>query len=194
MHQLENVPAGLTSENYAYDYLQTGIGGTLSGILGGTEDIWSATGVGVFSLGSYSGGLGGNGVWSTRIWSWDVLDDTPTTLSGSGSGGAYAGFFGGTLLDQVLDGRITALYLDPAGTLGFLLGDLTGEVYSDIAMFAMDGTLNRFEIAAGFGGSPESFDPDLGSLSYSGASGELDGTRRDPGRWRNGYDRHRRLA
>ncbi|MBI9082520.1 MAG: FecR domain-containing protein [Desulfobacterales bacterium] len=159
--ELAATPAGSGSWNYQYENIDTVDSGFLSGILGGSDDIWTATDIGATVLGSFSGygGYGGDSVWGTEIRSYDVLDETPTTLTGSGKGGAYVGFLSGTRLDDALDGMVTALYLDPDGNLGFLTGGLDGAIYPNIGMFEMDGTLNRFEIVSGLGGLPEDFDP-----------------------------------
>jgi FecR protein len=179
LSELATPPAGAGDWSYQYENIGTVDSGMLSGIMGGTDDIWTATDIGATVLGSFTpgyGGYGGASVWGTDIKSWDVLDETPTTLTGSGNGGAYAGFLSGTRLDDALDGMVTALYLDPDGNLGFLTGELDGAIYPTIGMFEMDGTLNRFEIVSGYGGSPEYFNPYVSyGLSHYGSYGGFDG-------------------
>jgi len=86
-------------------------------------------------------------VWNTPLASYNVYLDNGTTIDG----GAFFGYSAGILEDDTLDGKLLLLYIDPAGRAGVLRGLATGDVYEDLGMWELTGTL-----------TPEVIDPDLG--------------------------------
>ncbi|PIP06147.1 MAG: hypothetical protein COX51_09500, partial [Syntrophobacteraceae bacterium CG23_combo_of_CG06-09_8_20_14_all_50_8] len=94
--------------------------GTLTGLLGGTESLWSASPY-VTIIGEYDSihGAPQPRIWySSDIYSYNYNNSTKTTYAG----GAYRGFMGGTVLGDVLDGKFLSLYIDPSGNAGYLSG------------------------------------------------------------------------
>ncbi|MDO8721334.1 MAG: hypothetical protein Q7J31_03795, partial [Syntrophales bacterium] len=115
--------------------------GTLTGLLGGTESLWSASPY-VTIIGEYDSihGAPQPRIWySSDIYSYNYKDSSYTTYDD----GAYRGFMGGIVLDDVLEGKFLSLYIDPSGNAGYLSGDLSGKVYPDIKIFEMGGTISK---------------------------------------------------
>jgi hypothetical protein len=160
------MPTGQTATvGYQNTYQNFQSIGNLNGNMGGTESLWyGADGIPVTLMGRYYNDAGnnntGNNLWSTYSFnSYNYKTGKPTTYDG----GAYLGFIGGTEVPSSasgdardLEGRVMALYIDPAGNAGYLKGDLTGRAYPGISMFEMDGALFRSQVveAAKLGVSP----------------------------------------
>lgn len=117
-------------------------------LLGGTQSLWSDIDVSIIALGEayeeydpVSPGEGG--IWfDDYVYSYNDKDDTNTTYDG----GAYSGFLAGTALDYDLDSRFLAIYLDPTGNMGRLHGELAGNMYPDLELLMMEGSVNKEQI------------------------------------------------
>ncbi|MDD5009066.1 MAG: FecR family protein [Syntrophorhabdaceae bacterium] len=116
--------------------------GSISAIMGGVGNLWTATAgspATVYFLGDFNSWNGKPTIFGTDIVSYNVKNSTNTTLDGKGT---YYGYIGGREIDGAIEGRIYAVYLDPAETspAGILKGSFTGTVYSsDIEMWAGQG-------------------------------------------------------
>jgi len=136
------------SKDYpAYNYSQTwwdfAQDGSISAIMGGVGDLWTATASSpatVYFLGDYDHWYGKPTIFGTEIVSYNVKNDTNTTLDGKG---AYTGYIGGREIDGAIDGSIYAIYLDPvaASPAGILKGAFTGTVYPEIEKWAGQGSI-----------------------------------------------------
>ena len=130
--------------------------GSLNGSMGGTESLWygadgatillTKNDIPVTVMGQYSG----TGPATGNLWYSSGFSErgTPTY-----DGGRYQGIMGGIEVPSSagttrdLEGKVAALYIDPAGNAGYLRGGLVGKVYPGVTMFEMDGTLNRTQVA-----------------------------------------------
>ena len=119
--------------------------GSISAIMGGVGDLWTATASSpatVYFLGDYDHWYGKPTIFGTEIMSYNITNDTNTTLDGKG---AYYGYIGGREIDSAIEGRIYAVYLnkidDTTSKAGILKGTIIGTVYSDIEMWAGTGTI-----------------------------------------------------
>ncbi|MFC1839995.1 hypothetical protein ACFL1N_10470 [Thermodesulfobacteriota bacterium] len=147
--------------DYADDYVILSNSGYLSGLLGGTDSLWTVpeeTDVAVTALGEfYTMGMpmGKASIWIDDIHSENYLNDTITTYDDNA--GAYTGVVGGIHNDGALEGNLVGIYIDPSGNAGYLDGYLTGSAYEDIGMFEMDGAIQRAQevSAAELGIDPE---------------------------------------
>lgn len=141
-------PLSFVSEINNDLYGPTGEHFYLYSLLGGTESIWassqedpaSVTWIGENSLIS-------GAPFRLYLYSYNYNDDTYTTYDG----GAYYGFIGGTESNNVLGSSLYALYIDPNGNAGILLGSLTGTTYSDLGMFEAEGGIYTVQIESNIG-------------------------------------------
>lgn len=99
-------------------------------------------------------------IFNTPVNSYNIIRDDSTTLDG----GAFWGYTGGIWNNGVMDGAVAALYVDPSGNAGVLRGDLSGNYYSDLGMWAAEGALTPTRMATDIGLSPQ----DLQSYVSSG--------------------------
>jgi len=111
--------------------------------MGGVGDLWGATSnspATLYFLGEYDKWYEKPVNFSTDIASYNVKNNTNTTLDGQG---AYNGYIAGHEADGSIDGGIRAIYLkridDTKSQAGFLVGTFTGTVYDDIGMWQGDG-------------------------------------------------------
>ena len=113
----------------------------LSGLMGGTQSLWDG-GSEVGILGSYYSEIPDHPhVWyNPNIYSYSYQNGSYLTTTYDG--GAYYGFTGGIELNNTLEGRFVALYIDPYGYAGYLSGELSGYTYPDIEMFEAYGILS----------------------------------------------------
>ncbi len=131
-------PEGETAiSDGAYQYVGMSLSGAMSGLLGGTDSLWTGSDIPFTALGQF--GNQGDSIWYTSLSSYNHLNDTYTTYDG----GAYVGIMGGTEINNNLDGKFLSLYVAPDGSAGYLGGPLSGALYPGIGMFKMDGVLNR---------------------------------------------------
>ncbi|MBW6484649.1 MAG: FecR domain-containing protein [Syntrophobacterales bacterium] len=133
-------------------------------LIGGTQSLWydadgatigaSKTGMPFRVMGTYEHALEvenpANNIWySTSVLNSYNYESATNTIS---DGGSYLGLMGGTETSsaaessRLLAGRLLALYIDPLGNAGYLKGNMTGNAYPAIGMFAMDGSLAREQI------------------------------------------------
>jgi len=124
--------------------------GSISAIMGGAGDLWSATSSSpatVYFLGDYDNWYGKPINFGAEIESYNVKNPYPssyeyTTLDGKG---AYYGYIGGHEIDGTIGGGIRAIYLKDIGggqsEAGILLGSFTGQVYEDAEMWQGQGTI-----------------------------------------------------
>lgn len=122
-------------------------------LLGGTESIWSssqASPADITWMGEY--GLASSGPFRIHPYSYNYSNNTYTTYDG----GAYYGFMGGTDFDNILDSAFYALYTDPNGNAGILMGALTGATYPDLGMFEAEGGIYPIQITSNAGITAES--------------------------------------
>jgi hypothetical protein len=118
--------------------------GSISAIMGGVGDLWTATASSpatVYFLGDYDHWYGKPTIFGTDIVSYNVKNDTNTTLDNKG---AYVGYIGGREIDSAIEGRIYAIYIDPDDDTypaGILKGTFTGTVYPEIEMWAGQGSI-----------------------------------------------------
>ena len=173
-----STPLSFVSEFYA-DLLETdgeglyGIG-YLEGLLGGTQSLWSGSNIPVTILGEY-------GIWeidslwftSSPIYSYNYITDQPTTYDNPP--GAFYGLAGGIEMNNVLEGKFLSLYIDPSGKAGYLKGNLSGNIYEEIGMFEMSGTVNRTEKVANIGISASDLYDNISTGSMDGRGAYLYG-------------------
>jgi len=128
-----------TRWNFSHDH-------SISAIMGGVGDLWAPTTAvsnpaTVYFLGDFNSRNGKPTIFGTDIASYNVKNDTNTTFDGKGT---YYGYIGGREIDGAIEGRIYAVYLNPAETTspaGILKGSFTGTDSSDIEMWAGQGSI-----------------------------------------------------
>ena len=137
--------------------------GNLSGILGGIGALWTATAAApapVEFLGGYSLGLGG--LFQGEVSSYNATNYTETTYDG----GAFRGFLAGARAGNALDGRLTALYIDPEGNAGILQGSMRGSLYPELGLFEMKGGMSPLQIDAATGLTPDTLGGSISATSF----------------------------
>ncbi len=125
---------------------------SFEGIIGSTGNIWSNASATFTALGKYTYYPVNYNILP-EIW------QSYNYRAGSGyltndEGGAYKGYLNTQLLlssTNTVNTDALALYVDAAGNIGILRGNLNGSVYPDEYGFKADGTLNRIELATGTG-------------------------------------------
>ncbi len=90
--------------------------------------------------------------------------------------GSYSGFTGGYILSRDIEGLVNAIYVDPEGKAGFLIGRFNGEIFPDINMWEAEGDVYPVKIfdEAGFQtfeiyyleNGDINFESDISLLSY----------------------------
>ncbi len=145
------VVTGFTWEGSSDNYLtvnEVSDASYLNGLMGGIKSLWTGTNIPVTLMGTYGYHHYSDSIWSAFIQSRNFKegDYIYTTYDN----GAYYGIINGIDYksgeELSLEGNIKALYIDPAGKAGFLVGSVAGSAYSDISMFEMDGTINRYNM------------------------------------------------
>ncbi len=141
-------PSGETATlAYQSDSLILNSIGYMNTRIGGIDSLWTGNDIPVTILGMhYKSGYGDRkpeGIWYSEIKSYNVIDNTNTTLDGQG---AYYGYIGGNEKDGKLEGGIGAIYLkkkdDTNSEAGILLGSFTGQAYQEIMMWEGQGTIS----------------------------------------------------
>jgi hypothetical protein len=138
------VGKGYPASNFSYTGWNFTQDGSISAIMGGVGDLWNATSgspATVYFLGNYDHWYGRPTIFGTDIVSYNVKNDTNTTLDNKG---AYVGYIGGREIDSAIEGRIYAIYIDPDDDTypaGILKGTFTGTVYPEIEMWAGQGSI-----------------------------------------------------
>jgi hypothetical protein len=121
----------------------------MDGLMGGADSLWSGSDVKL--LGNYSNdpdtGLGtslDNGIWHSEVHSHNYKTGYNTTYGDLP--GAYQGYIGGAVENNVIDGNIYAIYIGPSDTsaypAGILVGGFTGTAYPDIEMWEGQGGIH----------------------------------------------------
>ena len=155
-------------ETYESDGLYLGYVGDIYGLMGGTQSLWSGSNIPVTIMGKYEQWDGGS-LWytSSPIYSYNYINGQYTTYDN----GAYYGLAGGIENGGSLEGKLVALYIDPSGKAGYLKGNLNGNLYENIGMFEMSGTINRTEKPGNVGISASDLYDNIqsGSLDHAGA-------------------------
>ncbi|RZB30238.1 MAG: hypothetical protein SRB1_02518 [Desulfobacteraceae bacterium Eth-SRB1] len=108
--------------------------GAISGIMGGTGDLWSATDsnpAGISLMGMYNPTDGDYN--KPSIFGFSIQSSDITT-------GAYAGYLSG--ITDNMNGDIYAVYVDPSQNAGILKGGFSGTVYPDLEMWNASGTVS----------------------------------------------------
>ncbi|MDD5007767.1 MAG: beta-propeller fold lactonase family protein [Syntrophorhabdaceae bacterium] len=88
--------------------------------------------------------------------------------------GNYKGYLTGIDLNNSLEARMIALYIDPSGKAGYLKGSFTGTAYPEISMFEMDGSIYPVQKNAAIGINPDNLGASV--RESSGSTGMLAGT------------------
>jgi len=138
---------------YNYYYNTDGTGyyqGNLStaghdrGLIGSTvSDWWNTAAFPFIAMGSYS--INDNMkevplIWNTEIESYNAPANNSTTLDG----GAFYGYTAGIWNNEVMDGSVAAIYMDPNGNAGILRGTTDAgksRYYPGISMWIAEGLL-----------------------------------------------------
>ena len=126
--------------------------GEFYGRMGGTESLWRVDGAGA-PIPTPVEMIGENVVWNDPVYepglwyaaglnTYNYNNETYTDRDS----GSYYGIMGGINIDDVLQGRLLSLYIDPAGNAGYLSADLTGTNYSTFDMFELSGDITREQI------------------------------------------------
>lgn len=159
--QYISIPLTFVSEISAnllyYNGISPIIDGSLSlALMGGIQSLWTATETSpalVTMIGKYtpSTTLAGH-TWSTEFYSYNYLNSTKTTYDD----GAYRGYIGGIKnTNDSLEGEFIAIYVDPSGHAGYLIGDLDGVAYPlPVGMFNMGGIAYPIQIFDNIGINP----------------------------------------
>ncbi len=120
--------------------------GLLSGLMGGTSSIWStsqSSPAPMIMIGKYFGGTAPR-LWNQNAYSLNFINSTYTTYDG----GAFFGYSAMLASGSYAKGAMYSLYIDPLGNAGVLTGGLSGEVYIDIGMMKMEGTIFKAQVKA----------------------------------------------
>ncbi|MBI5454367.1 MAG: FecR domain-containing protein [Deltaproteobacteria bacterium] len=121
--------------------------GLLSGLMGGTSSIWSSSQSSpapMIMIGKYFGGTAPRLWLNQNAYSRNFINSTYTTYDG----GAFFGYSAMLASGPYAKGSMYSLYIDPSGNAGVLTGGLSGEVYSDIGMMKMEGTIFPAQVKA----------------------------------------------
>jgi len=137
-------PPQFESDFFADLYNYAGAVGSMQGTMVGKNSLWTGTDIPVTLQGGYS--RSGSGIWlADSVFSYNSVYGTETTTDG----GAFAAFLGGIENNDILEGKLVALYRDPSGNVGSLKGDLLGNGDAAAGVFQMNGAINREEMAQG---------------------------------------------
>ncbi|MBI9082518.1 MAG: FecR domain-containing protein [Desulfobacterales bacterium] len=145
------------------------------GLFGGTESLWGSGDARVMALGQVTDGMYGGGpidlesasIWQSPIESVDQDGGQRTTYDG----GAYTGWLSGIKSGSVINGNVLALYMDPAGNIGTLSGDMAGNLVGD-EYFLLDGAVSKMRKGSRTDIAPADFAASV-FFGYGGA--RLDG-------------------
>lgn len=121
--------------------------GVLSGLMGGTSSIWStsrSSPASMVMIGKYFGGSAPRLWLNQNAYSLNFINGNYMTYDG----GAFFGYSAMLASGPYARGAMYSLYIDPSGNAGVLTGSLSGEVYRDIGMMSMDGTIFPTQIKA----------------------------------------------
>lgn len=121
--------------------------GVLSGLMGGTSSIWGTSKSSPASLvmiGRYLGGSAPRLWLNQNAYSMNFHNGSYTTYDN----GAFFGYSAMLASGPYAKGSVYSLYIDPNGNAGVLTGSLSGEVYRDIGMMGMDGTVFPTQVKA----------------------------------------------
>lgn len=131
------------------------------GLIGAVVAPWSGSGSMTVMGGYYTYDGDGSYVWNSPIVSYDVRNDTYTTLDG----GAFFGFSAGLWKDGDVKGSVYGVYIDPDKNIGYLTGGILGSYYSDLGMWEAVGTLSAFQKLLASGSDPADFTESLAYMS-----------------------------
>ncbi len=116
--------------------------GELSARVSGTAALWAGATTPVTMTGAWRGD---QGLWSAPFFSRNLRNGNLTTFDG----GAYRGFSSFLLAEgQGVDAGLIALYVDPRGQAGYLIGALTGTDNPALQSFTGAGALRSIEMGA----------------------------------------------
>lgn len=139
------VEEGYLPANQQTDWWTMSDIGSISAIMGSVGDLWSATPASpaiVSFLGEYENDYKKPSLFDTEIVSYNITNDTYTTLDGKG---AYIGYIGGNEKDGAIEGWLNAIYLKDIGDgksqAGILSGSFTGQAYDDAEMWQGQGSI-----------------------------------------------------
>ncbi|HPP07363.1 MAG TPA: hypothetical protein PLW88_08320, partial [Syntrophorhabdaceae bacterium] len=120
--------------------------GHISAIMGGAGNLWSSTiesPSSIYLFGEFSKSTESmNPVFKEEITSYNVYNNTSTSLDGKG---AFTGYISGREIDGDINGAIYAIYLekvdDYTSNAGIIKGGFGGDVYNDMGMWYGAGSL-----------------------------------------------------
>jgi hypothetical protein len=127
--------------------------GNLSGIMGGTDDLWTATQsapAAIALMGEYHPT---DGIYDQPcLFSSEIRSSDPTS-------GAYAGFLGGMMEDTT--GHVQAIYIDPSQGAGVLQGRFSGSFQPETENWYGAGTLFPTQMETSISIPLDMMDPNL---------------------------------
>ena len=138
-----------------YEYLYYMEDGSLTALFGGSDTIRDATEASpadVLMMGEYYPESA-----QPHMWYYGTRPCEPAS-SVTTDGGAYRTFIVGAEAGNAMDALLLGLYIDPQGNPGYLKGTMSGNVYSEIDMFLMDGSLYPTMVASSATYNPEDID------------------------------------
>jgi hypothetical protein len=151
-------------------YMMRGAG-SISGILGGTENLWAATAYSPASMILLGGYVPNDGNYTVPSVFRFNADSSSTTI------GAYRGDVIGRINDQDVEGLFYAVYVDPNRNAGILSGGFsgTGTVYPEIGMWEAWGSLYPTQMASSVGFDPSSLNENMAAgVMYGWLNGRFD--------------------
>lgn len=123
------------------------------GLIGAIDAPWK-DGTGDFlAMGEFDAEGRGHYIWNTPIFSYDSLNHDESSIDGGAFYGWSAGLWGTDLTGEGdrsgLKGYIAALYLDPNGNGGVLLGSGEGAFSDSLGMWSLAGMLTATQLSSG---------------------------------------------
>jgi len=112
--------------------------------LGGVDSLWTGADIEAMGIGKFGGG---SGLWNGNWQSYNFKNNSNTTYDANpGSFRGYYSLIGNSV--NAVDGSAIAFYLDDKGRVGYLYGALSGTVYPEKEMLAVNGAINRYDMGA----------------------------------------------
>jgi hypothetical protein len=144
--------SALSAELISFDGANPNVGRSFTGLMGGTDSLWTATqdepaSSTIMMHGWFVWDLNPGHIWWSYLKSHNYINNTDTTYDG----GAYRGFIGGMELGDFCystyyEGRMAAIYVDPSGHAGYLKGSFAGDAYPNISVQEMTGGVYPVQI------------------------------------------------